>query len=327
MLEVSDSKVAAWGRGIGVGDRRLAELDFRLVDLLARYGRDPELQARTAFKGGTALNKLYLGSAARLSVDLDLNAIGTKDDVQGARRLLRDHMMNLFRAQDPAFVLKHDHSWEMLRVTGEYAPLAGGAKEKVKIETSMAERVPILGTVERPLETPEGSARIRTYNVDELLATKWRAFYSRSKGRDLFDLATARPLVGNPDLLRKMALYYFLHNGIEYDPIRIRESIAEKSRNRAFAEDLRVYLRGDVRFDAKKELGAMHRSYGFMFKPDPIDREFLLLSRHLLGKMGTARAGSLVTEKTPLRALFEGFNVSAAILDTPRQELVPFKKR
>ena len=36
-----------------------------------------------------------------------------------------------------------------------------------------------------------GSADLRTYELDELLATKLRALYQRRKGRDLFDLALA----------------------------------------------------------------------------------------------------------------------------------------
>ena len=37
-----------------------------------------------------------------------------------------------------------------------------------------------------------GKASIRTYNINELLGTKLRALYQRSKGRDLFDLNYAR---------------------------------------------------------------------------------------------------------------------------------------
>lgn len=33
-----------------------------------------------------------------------------------------------------------------------------------------------------------GNTKIRTYNINELLGTKLRALYQRSKGRDLFDL-------------------------------------------------------------------------------------------------------------------------------------------
>ncbi len=37
-----------------------------------------------------------------------------------------------------------------------------------------------------------GKAEIRTYSINELLGTKLRALYQRSKGRDLFDLDYSR---------------------------------------------------------------------------------------------------------------------------------------
>lgn len=37
-----------------------------------------------------------------------------------------------------------------------------------------------------------GHTKIRTYNINELLGTKLRALYQRSKGRDLFDLNYSR---------------------------------------------------------------------------------------------------------------------------------------
>jgi len=48
-----------------------------------------------------------------------------------------------------------------------------------------------------------------TYQPDELCATKLRALYQRSKGRDLFDLATAleRELVA-PDAVVRCCLEY-----------------------------------------------------------------------------------------------------------------------
>ncbi len=37
-----------------------------------------------------------------------------------------------------------------------------------------------------------GNAKIKTYSINELLGTKLRALYQRSKGRDLFDLDYSR---------------------------------------------------------------------------------------------------------------------------------------
>ena len=46
--------------------------------------------------------------------------------------------------------------------------------------------------VEQDLIISRALAEIRTYNINELLGTKFRALYQRSKGRDLFDLDYSR---------------------------------------------------------------------------------------------------------------------------------------
>ena len=49
---------------------------IRLIGLLSGIVRDPELRVRLVLKGGTALN-LFLFTVPRLSVDTDLNYIGS----------------------------------------------------------------------------------------------------------------------------------------------------------------------------------------------------------------------------------------------------------
>jgi len=51
---------------------------IRLIGLLNGIFRDPELRGRLVLKGGTALN-LFLFAVPRLSVDIDLNDIGSVD--------------------------------------------------------------------------------------------------------------------------------------------------------------------------------------------------------------------------------------------------------
>lgn len=63
---------------------------------------------------------------------------------------------------------------------------------RLKIEINTREHFAVFDTIRHPfsIQSPwfEGQAEIRTYALDELLATKLRALYQRRKGRDLFDL-------------------------------------------------------------------------------------------------------------------------------------------
>jgi predicted nucleotidyltransferase component of viral defense system len=79
-----------WADEGGIPDLTLAELDYRLVHALSAIYTDPFLRDRLYLKGGTALNKLYLPGANRLSVDLDFNAVGTKEQVLQERTPILD---------------------------------------------------------------------------------------------------------------------------------------------------------------------------------------------------------------------------------------------
>ena len=79
---------------------------------------------------------------------------------------------------------------------------------RLKIEINTREHFSVLGLHTRSfsVDSPwgSGSTDIVTFQPAELLATKLRALYQRSKGRDLFDLALAieRDLATPDDVIR-----------------------------------------------------------------------------------------------------------------------------
>lgn len=81
MLRLTDHDVRVWADEQGISDLLFAELDYRLVKALEALYRDDFLSKRLCMKGGTAINKLYLGETSRLSVDLDFNQLGSKGDL------------------------------------------------------------------------------------------------------------------------------------------------------------------------------------------------------------------------------------------------------
>ncbi len=80
----------------------------------------------------------------------------------------------------------------LYRFTSEYEEI----RLRLKLEINCEEHFHVLDWVDFPFEVEsewfEGKAQIRTYSINELLGTKLRALYQRSKGRDLFDLDYAR---------------------------------------------------------------------------------------------------------------------------------------
>jgi predicted nucleotidyltransferase component of viral defense system len=67
---------------------------------------------------------------------------------------------------------------------------------RLKLEINCKEHFNVLDWVDFPFEVESewfsGKAKIKTYSINELLGTKLRALYQRSKGRDLFDLDYSR---------------------------------------------------------------------------------------------------------------------------------------
>lgn len=152
---------------------------------------------------------------------------------------MRSRLIDVLHDQDPDVDAYHEHSCGMLRVVGGYQPLPTEADERVKIECSTVERFPITETVTRPLELPEGDTiQVQTLPVDELISTKVRALHGRRKGRDVDHLIQARPLLEDPDLLRKMPIYYFYRSQIVYDPELIHEEMTDESQIEGFRRDI-----------------------------------------------------------------------------------------
>ena len=156
-----------------------------LVELFSQEAVASEL----AFRGGTALYKLYLTPPARYSEDIDL--------VQTAPGPIGPLMDGVREALDPWLGKPKWKQTEarvtfIYRFTSEDTPLL---RLRLKVEISSREHYSVFGLVRIPFTVTSrwfsGTADIVTYELDELLATKVRALYQRKKGRDLFDLATA----------------------------------------------------------------------------------------------------------------------------------------
>jgi predicted nucleotidyltransferase component of viral defense system len=170
------------------------EQDLIVSKALVNMFSNPILSKALAFRGGTALYKLYVKPAARYSEDIDLVQINP-EPAGPAMKAVR-------KVLDPWL---GEPRWKQTegRVTFVYRFNSEDASPlplRLKVEINSREHRAVYGVthVDFPVSSRwfEGACRISTYALDELLATKLRALYQRSKGRDLFDLAVA---LAHPD--------------------------------------------------------------------------------------------------------------------------------
>jgi len=165
------------------------EQDLVISRALVEIFSDDFLKENLAFRGGTALHKLYLSPAPRYSEDIDLVQIKPGPIKPILQRIGK--VITFF--EEPRKTQVKGHGAKALyRFTSEYEEI----RLRLKLEINCKEHFNVLDWVDFPFKVDSewfsGKAAIRTYNINELLGTKIRALYQRSKGRDLFDLDYTR---------------------------------------------------------------------------------------------------------------------------------------
>lgn len=230
-------------------DNAQVEQDLVICRALVNIFSHPVLSNSLAFRGGTALYKLYLTPAARYSEDIDL--------VQ-ARAEPAGPVMDALRAVlDPWLGAA---KWKQTegRVTFNYRfasedPIPVALRLKVEVNTR--EHFAEHGFRRVPFEVASrwfnGACDITTYDLDELLGTKLRALYQRRKGRDLFDIATALSR-GIADPARIVAAFrrYMDEGGHHVMRAELEENLAAKLEDKRFLSDIPPLLAAGQTWDA-----------------------------------------------------------------------------
>jgi len=177
--------IAKWKQNAPWNEFAQIEQDLIISRTLVEIFSDKFLSENLALRGGTALHKLYLNPAARYSEDIDLVQIKPGPIKPIMQRI--GEVITFF--EEPRRTQVRGHGAKALyRFTSEYEEI----RMRLKLEINCKEHFNVLDWVYFPFSVESNwfseKAEIRTYNINELLGTKLRALYQRSKGRDLFDL-------------------------------------------------------------------------------------------------------------------------------------------
>lgn len=326
MLRLTSRAVRVWADEQELSDMLFAELDYRLVKALEVLYRDEYLSKRLCMKGGTAINKLYLGETSRLSVDLDFNHLGSKEEVLRERRDLRERIVKLLEKQDNSYDFHYERRYEQTRIKVRYKTVAGPVRS-FKIEISHIERFPIVSSVKKQIKTPEGLADVITYTLEELTATKLRAFLERFKGRDVYDLYFISQLKPDPTVTRKMFLYYFYRARKVFNPKVHYKNLVKRYEVRNYVDDVSAFVKPAVTFDLAKAAQKVISHYSFLNELDPQDRDFLKIAGILLGKKVSKESFARLQDvEKPLKLLFGDISVSPEALEISKNEIRVFDK-
>lgn len=235
------------------------EQDLILSRALIEIYSDPRLKKELAFRGGTALNKIFFKSQSRYSEDIDL--VRTQS---GPAKLMMDALHDRldFWLGEPKTKQNQGRITFVYRFESETIPVV---PLKLKVEINTREHKNILDYQQIKFQVKSrwfsGSANLRTYALEELVATKLRALYQRKKGRDLFDLAKILESFKNIDVDKVISCFQVCikDEGNQVTRAHFESNLSEKSDDMAFLEDIDPLLVNDVSFDAKKAMKKIHK--------------------------------------------------------------------
>lgn len=241
--------IAKWQEYAPWNEFSQVEQDLIISRALVEIFSDDFLRENLAFRGGTALHKLYLNPAPRYSEDIDLVQIKEGPIKPIMERL--NEVITFFEEKRTTQVRGHGAK-ALYRFTSEYEEI----RMRLKLEINCKEHFNVLEWVDFPFEVKSewfsGKAEIKTYNINELLGTKLRALYQRSKGRDLFDLDYSRQHIDIDYELIITCFKEYTSFATGKRPPSKKEfllNIEEKEVSAEFIGDMEALLRPDIKYN------------------------------------------------------------------------------
>jgi predicted nucleotidyltransferase component of viral defense system len=241
--------VTAWRAQAPWATDAQVEQDLVVCRALVDLYSDDLLSREVAFRGGTALHKLFLRPAARYSEDIDLVQVHAEPigPVLRAMRARLDSWLG-----EPRWKQGQGRVTFVYRFESEMRPVT---PLKLKVEINTREHFSVLDPRRVPfrVDSPwySGAADVLTYQPEELLGTKLRALYQRKKGRDLFDLSEALAHLADLDAARVVhCLTRYLENdGLRVSRSEFEQNLAEKIEDAVFLGDVPPLLALGASFD------------------------------------------------------------------------------
>ncbi len=246
---IPQAYITEWSKNVPWQTNEQVEQDLVICRALVEIFSDKFLADSLAFRGGTALHKLYLQPQPRYSEDIDLvqvRAEPIKETIQHLQKALS------FLGKSNVTPRK-DNNTVYYRFESEFPPMQ---KMKLKVETNCREHFSVLDWEKKKFivksEWFSGECNLTTYKLEELLGTKLRALYQRRKGRDLFDLWKALTSSNaNPDLIIKCYKEYMKFSLEKPIPTKKQFLIQmeEKRTDAEFLGDTVALLRPDEKYN------------------------------------------------------------------------------
>jgi len=240
--------ITEWNETVSWSNMHQVEQDLVISRVLIAIYSDEYLAARLAFRGGTAIHRLYLMPQARYSEDIDLVQI-LAEPIGAILNKLREALSFL---GNPSTLRKSSNNTMVYKMQYTFPP---EAPMKLKIEINCKEHFAVLGYKKMPYKVTSswfsGNSEITTFEFDELIGTKLRALYQRRKGRDLFDLyhAALSPSLDPALAISCFRRYIEFSDGNAPSSRTYLHNLEEKMKVPQFLKDMDGIIRQGVAYD------------------------------------------------------------------------------
>ena len=222
---IPEFAIREWGEQVPWTETEQVEQDLLICRALTEIYKDPYLASHLAFRGGTALHKLFLSPQPRYSEDIDLVQVKA-EPIKETYDRIREALSFL---GEPKVKQKKHNNTLIFRLESEIIPVV-------------------------PNKWYNGECHVLTYQLDELVGTKLRALYQRRKGRDLYDLYKALTL-SDVNIAHVLACYQkYMEFVVDHVPTykEFIINMEDKMQDDEFLGDTKQLLRPDEEFNPHK---------------------------------------------------------------------------
>lgn len=246
---IPQAYITEWSAQVPWQTNEQVEQDLIICRALVEIFSDEWLASSLAFRGGTALHKLYLTPQPRYSEDIDLVQINPGPVKEMVQRL----QAKLSFLGEAAVIPKANNMTLKYRFDSETPPIQ---RLRLKVETNTREHFTVLGYQKLPFSVVSpwfnGDCTITTYRPEEMLGTKVRALYQRSKGRDLFDINKAMTSLPGLDHSAILQCYHrYMAESVDNPPTQKQflSNLGTKMNDPEFTGDIKALLRPTEIYD------------------------------------------------------------------------------
>ena len=216
-MSYSEDYISNFGKQTGFINSNIEKV-IRLLDVLTFIDSDLDpYHEKLVLKGGTAIN-LMITNLARLSVDIDLDYIGSLD--KGKMGVDRDAIMSAldnFMLKEGYALSKEKSRGSVILASRTYSYTnAFGNRDNIKVEINFIDRIHVCPSIRKKVKYFDKEVMVQTPLEAELLGMKIAALIDRHKPRDLFDIYKLKGYMPNldKDRVRKLAVFYLSLDGI-----------------------------------------------------------------------------------------------------------------